>query len=107
MKITKVQREVLQLVATKNTNGTVMDIDQLLVVLSHAPSKQAFQFTLRYMIKKELIRKAGRETRRGAGRITYEVTALGMHFAYFYGLLDAPSIKRAIVEDDMEAIVLV
>lgn len=100
MKITKVQQEVLKLIVIKNSDGTNIDIDQLLPLLSHAPSKQAFQFTIRYMIKKDMIKKAGRETRRGAGRITYEATALGLHFANYYGFIGNESIKKAITEED-------
>lgn len=49
--LTPKQVEILLLVFKKNTDGTHLDLDQLLNELSYKPTKQALQFSIRSLIK--------------------------------------------------------
>lgn len=73
------QLYILSYIATANdpTAEDWIDIDQLIERLPYDVTKQALQFSLRFLIKRGLIIKAGREKRRGASRITYKIEPSG------------------------------
>lgn len=75
--LTQKQSEILKLVIKGNPDGTFLDLDQLLDRLSYKPTKQALQFSIRYMIDKGLIEKKPTEHRRGAKRRLIAGTADG------------------------------
>lgn len=81
MILTTKQVEILGVVV--KGNGTVegrfipCDLDQIIERLSYAPTKEALQFSIRNLIKKELIQKTGTEKRRDRRRVLISPTALG------------------------------
>lgn len=77
MHLTDKQIEQMKVICAGNTDGSVVDIDQILERLNYKPSKQSFQFSLRALIKKDLVMKGIRESRRGRERQTIIPTALG------------------------------
>lgn len=75
--LTKRQFELLQHVKEGGKDG-LLDFDQLLDLLSWAPSKESAQFTIRALIGKGLLLKAGDlQLRRGRKRVCYELTEEG------------------------------
>lgn len=62
------QAEILTLVIKGNPDGTFLDLDQLLDRLSYKPTKQALQFSIRYLIDRGLVEKKPTEFRRNAQR---------------------------------------
>lgn len=75
--LTAKQAEILKLVIKGNPDGSFLDLDQLLDRLSYKPSKQALQFSLRFMVERGLIEKKPTELRRGAKRRVLAGTADG------------------------------
>ena len=76
--VTAYQLELLTtLRAIQSAAGALADMDQLLERLSWTPSKESLQFSIRALIAKGLIEKAGIETRRGRNRICYQMTVDG------------------------------
>lgn len=76
-RITNYMRDILKVVVRGNLDGTFVDLDQLLERLAHTRTKQSIQFTIRTMIKKGLIAKKGRETRRGRSRVILAASQMG------------------------------
>lgn len=71
------QLELLKLLS-EVPEAEPLDFDQLLEKLSWAPSKESAQFTIRALVKKELIEKGETlELRRGRKRVTYQLTKHG------------------------------
>ncbi len=79
MNLTPKQFEMLKLVVAGNDDGSMIDLDQLIERLSYRPSKQAIQFSIRAMIKHEMIEKCGMENRRERKRVLIGPTSLGRH----------------------------
>ncbi len=104
--LTAKQVEILLLVFKKNTDGTHLDLDQLLNELSYKPTKQALQFSIRSLIKNHKYITKGSEKRRGRRHVTYIATPTGEYMAQQY--MPKPSgstgLKTALVEDDSTAI---
>lgn len=77
--VTDKQLEALQLVSVGATagSGDAIDFDQLLERLTWKPTKQSAQFTIRALIAKGLITKAGQLLRRGRLRVVYQMTKAG------------------------------
>jgi DNA-binding MarR family transcriptional regulator len=79
--LTPKQIEILGIVV--RGNGTVgghlipCDLDQIIERLSYTPTKEAIQFSIRNLIGKELIKKAGTEKRRDRRRVLISPTELG------------------------------
>jgi hypothetical protein len=48
-----------------------VDLDQLIERTSYAPTKEAMQFSIRFLAKKGMMVKAGLEKRRGRKRVLY------------------------------------
>ena len=76
--LTPKQVSILTCVCKGNTDGTPMDLNQLIDSVNYKVTKEAIQYSIRRMIvKKDLIRKVGTETRRGKRRVIYSATSLG------------------------------
>lgn len=73
-------RIILEIIGRRNTDGTVIDLDQLIErvgVEGYVVTKAAIQFTLRAMVRKQLIEKCGFENRRDRRRVLYRLTRHG------------------------------
>jgi hypothetical protein len=81
MRLTDKQIEVVCKVAAGNPDGSLIDLDELLERLSYKPSKDSIHFSIRALVKHELVEKRGVEKRRGRQRGLLGVTVLGQHFA--------------------------
>lgn len=68
---------IIEEVKKRNPDGSLLDLDQLIERVDYDVTKQAIQHTLRYMVEKGVVEKAGRESRRGRSRVLYKVTELG------------------------------
>lgn len=53
------------------------DLDQLLERLSYRTTKDSIQFSIRALVKKELVEKKGTEVRRGRSRVLLSLTKSG------------------------------
>ena len=78
--LTAKQYNVLDTVTRLNSDGSWIDLDQLLERVPHKTTKQALQFTVRSMVDRGLLEKKGRETRRGRSRVLFALSAAGGHF---------------------------
>jgi hypothetical protein len=85
--LTDKQAEILKTVCRCNPDGTFLDLDQLLDRLTYKPTKEALQFSLRFLINRGLIEKKPVELRRGAKRRVIAGTADG--YAEYRDLLRA------------------
>ena len=57
-------------------NFVPVDMDELLDRLSYRTTKQSMQFSIRYLMRRNLVEK-GSDVRRGARRVTFTPTKLG------------------------------
>lgn len=99
MRLTPNQIEVLSVVADGNEDGSPTDLDEILERVSYKPTKQAIQFTIRSLVKYELIEKVGSENRRDRKRVLIGATALGLHFAF--ANKKSPSFVSSAIEDEL------
>lgn len=77
MNLTIKQIALLKVVHTGNTDGSPVDLDEILERLDYDTTKQSLQFSLRALIAKGLLEKAGTEKRRNRVRVLFELTSLG------------------------------
>ncbi|GAL22960.1 hypothetical protein JCM19235_1261 [Vibrio maritimus] len=68
---------ILEVVLKRNTDGSLVDLDEIIERVDYEVTKPAIQFTIRRMIEHGVIEKAGRDSRRGRARTTFRVTELG------------------------------
>ncbi|MET2951326.1 hypothetical protein ABXV18_24900 [Vibrio owensii] len=82
MQLTRKQREILQIIVNGNVNDEErycdVDLDQVLERISYKTSKESLQFSIRSLIKKDMVEKGGTECRRGKSRQTYKPTELSL-----------------------------
>jgi DNA-binding MarR family transcriptional regulator len=97
--ITTKQLEVLRVIVKGNPDDSLTDMDQVLECIKYVATKEAMQFTIRSLIKRELILKAGSESRRGRRRVLYEATELGQH--YGRALLAPTSFVHSEEDDEL------
>lgn len=71
------QFELMRIIGERNPDGTATDLDQILERLSYETSKQSLQFSIRALLNRDLIKKDGREKRRGRFRVVISLTELG------------------------------
>ena len=71
--LTKYQFELLTAVRDSQAKGYDADLDQLLECLSWEPTKASIQFSIRALMKKDLLAKTGFQTRRGRKRICFQL----------------------------------
>lgn len=79
MNITDKQMMIMNAVMECNPDGSKLDLDQLIEKVPYNVTKEAIQFSIRYLIKKGLMIKLGREKRRGRSRIVYGATQEANH----------------------------
>lgn len=71
----------MRVVIEANPDGSPTDLDEILERVNYKPTKQSIQFTIRSLIRHDLIEKLGDENRRGRRRVLIGPTSLGRHFA--------------------------
>lgn len=99
MQLSDKQINVLAVVAAKNEDGTLVDLDQVIERQNYETNKSAIQFIIRNLVvEKKLIEKKGSENRRGRKRVLFDVTPLGEKYAKWTAPKAAPSIKDVLVE---------
>lgn len=81
-RLTPHMRDILKIVVKGNTDGSFCDLDQILGRIIMNRSKQSIQFTIRTLIKKGLIAKKDRQTRRGRSRVIIVATEMGYEMAH-------------------------
>ena len=67
---------ILELVMKRNSDGSLKDLDQLIEEVDYEVTKQAIQHTIRFLIRKNMMVKAGLVKRRGKSRVVYRATEL-------------------------------
>lgn len=82
MYLTGKQIALLKIVVEGNGNDLLgkfiaVDLDQVLERLPYRTSKQSLQFSIRALVKKEVIKKESAENRRGRSRVLLSPTLLG------------------------------
>lgn len=82
MRMTQKQIALMTCLAEKNTDGSYLDLDQLLTRLRDEwgwdTTKPSIQFSIRNMVSEGMIVKKPRENRRGRQRSVLALTDLGM-----------------------------
>lgn len=82
MRLTDNQLKILKILLDKNTDNSYVDLDQLLDKLAMeydwVTSKAALQWSLRQLIKLELVERLGTELRRQRSRRVLRLTKLGL-----------------------------
>lgn len=81
MKCTAKQREIMCALIKGNPDGTFLDIDQLLEVISYETTKQSMQFSIRALVKHGMIDKTEGEYRRS--RIRTVLVPTGLAYSTF------------------------
>jgi len=100
MHLTAKQQELIRVVVAANPDGSPCDLDQILERLSYGPTKESLQFSIRALIRHELIEKKGSEVRRDRRRVLIVPTEMGKHFA---APRPAPSFISSEVEEEILA----
>lgn len=75
-RLTQKQLEILSAVMRGDDDGGFADLDQVMERLSYAPTKDALQFSMRFLVKRKLVEKKGLQIRRGRKRVLYDLTSL-------------------------------
>ena len=71
------QTDILDVIVKGNPDGTFADLDQIMERVPYTTTKPAFQFSLRCLIRKQLIERAELRYRDGAKRRVIKPTLLG------------------------------
>ena len=98
MHLTTKQLELMRVISAGSTDGSNVDLGQILARLSYKTTKASLQFSIRALIGKDLIEKSGKIVRRNRERQTIGVTLYGSGFyprPTLSGILTTP-------EDDLE-----
>lgn len=98
-RITDNMRSILEVVVRANKDGSWVDMDQLIQRVNYHVTKEAIQFTLRNMVKKQLIAKGESTLRRGRKRLVLIPTELGYQIARRKYSHDEISGLRDIISD--------
>ena len=87
MLVTDKQKMIIRVVWMGMERGDPVDMDELLEMLPYSTTKQSMQFSVRALIKKEMLVKGGLR-KRSAGdfynRVVYELIDLGAAVAKMY-----------------------
>lgn len=78
MYLTEKQIQIMSTVIRANTDGSFLDMDQLVEKVPYNTTKESMQFSLRALIKKEMLDLKPREVRRGRLRKVIAPTVTGM-----------------------------
>lgn len=81
VRLTAKQKEVLAVIIKSNPDGSLVDLDQILMNIRYYSTKQAMQFIIRALIRKGLIVKKGSENRRARRRVLLAPTIFGLDYA--------------------------
>jgi len=81
VKLTVKQKEVLACIIKANPDGSLRDLDQILMNIRYYSTKQSIQFVIRSLIKKGLVVKKGSENRRARRRVLLAPTLFGLEYA--------------------------
>lgn len=73
------QKQALEVIANKKGCFAPQTLDHIIESLPYKVTKQAFQFTLRSLIKRGLARKLDRQCVDGKSRRFIQITMLGLH----------------------------
>lgn len=95
MHLTTIQINLLRLIERGNPDGTLIDLNQLVERAAHKPTKDSMQFSIRALIARDLIKKAGFENRRGRRRVLFELTPLGRHYVSPLSLIAGVVMEEA------------
>lgn len=99
MQLSDKQIKVLAIVAGKNEDGSLVDLDQIIERQDYKTNKSAIQFIIRNLVQeKKLIEKKGSENRRGRRRVLFDVTPLGEKYAKWTAPKVHHSLKEVLVE---------
>jgi hypothetical protein len=98
--LTTKQHQILALIAGKNPDGSLLDLDQLLDRLPYETTKQSIHFSIRALVNRKMIKKAGQEKRRDRRRGLLDLDVNG---ALLYGAARGSSGPSVVVseEEDM------
>jgi DNA-binding PadR family transcriptional regulator len=77
MHLTSKQIELLTVISRGNADGSPTDLDEVIERVSWHPTKQSIQFSIRALLKHELIEKGAVEKRRGRNRVIIKATKIG------------------------------
>lgn len=77
MKLTKKQKNIMDVVIAGNTDGSNVDLDQILERLPYETTKASLQFSLRALILQGLLKKEDPEKRRDRRRAVIAATEMG------------------------------
>ena len=97
MHLTQKQIELLRVIGTRNEDGSAVDLDQILELLSYQTTKQSLQFSIRALIAPDLIKKDAPEKRRGRTRTLISLPPAGV---VMNGGAKKPTSFVADVEED-------
>lgn len=98
MLLTVKQLELLKIIKSGNTDGSLVDLDELIERASYKPKKDSMHFSVRALVAKGLMEKAGTENRRGRRRVLFKILPLGMHFM---ANAAPPSLSISVADDEL------
>lgn len=101
--ITSKQLEAMRVIANIDEGGKPLDLDTVLSRLKYKTTKQAFQFTIRSLINRELIVKLECKTIRGKHRRSFMITPLGLNKLHSeFRRAEAPADPKTCQSDEVE-----
>ena len=93
------QLEALKVISNEENEHEPLDLDQVIARLSFKTTKQAFQFVVRSLLKRELIEKLDCEVVRSRKRRFLKITPLGLN-----RLKNEPKRADAVIDTKTAAI---
>lgn len=97
--LTTKQSQILAVIAGKNEDGSLVDLDQLLDRLPYETTKQSIHFSLRALIARKFLKKAGEEKRRGRRRRLIDLGDAGL--ALYGAALKEAGVGAAFAVDEI------
>lgn len=84
MLLTSKQMELLKTIDSKNADGTLVDLDQIIAAQSYPTNKPSMQFVVRSMVGKKLIAKVGTDVREQRRKVLFNTTELGKKYVEWH-----------------------
>lgn len=105
--LTRKQFTILDIIVQGNEGGTdpldhLVDLDQVIERIPYETTKAAIQFSIRSMVESKFIEKHARQKRRGANRILFSATDVGLYRMKPESFTSAPTFISDF--DDIEDI---
>jgi hypothetical protein len=75
--LTTKQMLILAVVKAGNSDGTPIDLDQIVARLPYETSKESLQFSIRALVKREMLDRSKKVVRNGRSHRVIELTELG------------------------------